>query len=92
MGDDKGLSEQRLAEIEARVSAASAGPWMQAHHIDEPRAIVPRSRPNHSLLAVDRDGMAIFDRAEDAAFTVAAREDIPALVAEVRRLRAEAAS
>lgn len=52
--------------------SATARPWMQATHIEEPRAIVACARRNHSLLGIDRDGMAVFDRADDAAFVVRA--------------------
>lgn len=75
--------------IEALIpAAATARPWMQAHHIDEPRAIVASARPMHSLLGLDRDGMAIFDSEADAALVVEAVNRFDDLVAEVTRLRA----
>lgn len=82
----------------APLDAAASPAWVQAHHIDEPRAIVSADDMTRSLLALDRDGMAIFDRVEDARFAVAARDGWPrdaarvgVLCAEVERLSAEVA-
>lgn len=85
---DQEMDTAALADLGALADAATARPWMQARHIDEPRAIVAQSRPMHSLLGLDRDGMAIVDREADAAFIVAAVNAHDALAAEVVRLRA----
>lgn len=72
------LSEEYLAEVEARAAAATRGPWR---------------RSGYSLAYLDpEDGEEIhlgyFDGPEaDVAFMAGARTDVPALVTEVRRLR-----
>lgn len=77
------MDEQRLAEIEARANAATPGPWRtEAAGID-------------SYIVSDTDLIFGGEHHEgyidpedpNAVFTAHAREDIPALVAEVRRLR-----
>ena len=77
------MSEQELTEIEERANAATREPWIVGD------AYVPTA----SLSAVSVYGMGM-EVAEcqmdtDGAFIAAARADVPALVAEVRRLRAE---
>lgn len=109
-----------LDAIEARVNAATAGPWDVKSHahlatgcrclscddptvgwsVDHPTAlycediVVERAgngevnafgRP---LSSCDNGPLLTF---EDATFAAHAREDVPALIAEVRRLRAEQA-
>jgi hypothetical protein len=85
---------KRANEAKARAAAATEDPWLQGFHVGEPRAIVAAHEEDVSLLALDRDGMAVMSKAVDAAFVVAARRDVPeladdvlALVAEVSRLR-----
>jgi hypothetical protein len=87
------LLEERARELAAVVAEATPGSWLQPLE-DEQRAIVSSRDPDASLLGLDRDGMAIFYREEDATFVVVARSSAPtlsthalALVAEVRRLR-----
>jgi hypothetical protein len=71
---------------------AATPDWKQALHIDEPRALVSAANPMVSLLGLDRDDMAIFDRAEDCAVAVALRNSAPALLdAAERCARYEAA-
>jgi hypothetical protein len=85
------MSDDELAAIEARANAATPGPWREVaesgdwwieHTNDDTREweyvcsaglIDPQAGP--------------WKRQEDIDFVVAARTDIPALVAEVRRLR-----
>lgn len=74
------LTEQELAEMEARVRNASPGPWTRDDG---------DWSPNHM---VDADGeVVVYDEGapgtQDAAFIAAARTDLPRLIAEVRRLR-----
>lgn len=45
-----------------------------------------------NLLGLDKDGMAVFDRAEDATFACSARQNMPRLLAEVRRQKKEIAA
>lgn len=75
-----GLSEAYLAEIAARCAAATPGPW----------AVEDDTWP--PLLEVWTAGiggvrLGRFEREQDTAFAVHAREDVPALLAEVDRLR-----
>lgn len=82
------LDDQRLNEIEARINAAYPGPWWtdgreiyQGDTGNTPsilRWIGDTRRPD------DWDGSR-----DNAAFIAHARTDVPALLAEVRRLRAE---
>lgn len=70
------MTDQELAAIEARVNAATAGPWEAYCNYDEcwtldgPIANGPDMMPKG-----------------DAIFIAHARTDVPALVAEVRRLK-----
>lgn len=75
-----GMTEQKLATIEARANAATLGPWEVGD---------PYNHRSPELLAVYGAGMEVADTqlVHDAAFIAASRTDIPALVAEVRRLR-----
>lgn len=81
------ISDEKLAELE-RLEREATPNWQQATHIDEPRALVSADRPMVSLLGLDRDGMAIFEDAEDCAVAVAARNALSDLVRELRQLRA----
>jgi hypothetical protein len=70
------LTDDELAAIEARCEAATAGPW----DCDE-----------HTMLIYARDEgvVAVVDHHRaNVSFIAAARSDVPALLAEVRRLRA----
>lgn len=80
------MDQKRLDKIKARERAATKRPWRDGTHVGEPKAICAAEKPAESLLMLDR-GMAIFERAEDAAFTVHARDDVPDLVAEVEGVR-----
>ena len=76
------MTEQELAAIEKRVNAATREPWI----------VSGTYVPTASLSAVSVYGMGM-EVAEcqmdtDGAFIAAARVDVPALIAEVRRLRA----
>ncbi|GGT85429.1 hypothetical protein [Streptomyces coeruleorubidus] len=72
------LDDQRLAEIAARVDAASQGPWKVCEDYSD---------------VLDGDGHQIVSHFHDAdgQFTAHARQDVPALLAEVQRLNAELA-
>lgn len=78
------MTPERLAEIRARVKATTEGPW--SFH------------PNHAFadpsdpLYVAGDGTVIADdisRKNNAVFIAHSRTDVPALIAEVERLREE---
>jgi hypothetical protein len=95
------LSEQQLAEIRARAEAATEGPWARADfgHAgeQEPSSTVVHTGTFDWNDLNSPDGtsavawMAAWDSQADdnAAFIAAARSDVPALLAEVNRLRAE---
>ena len=73
------ITAERLAEIEARANAATPGPWYAAH----------RGVMAEGVEIVDDCAVAGWDvYPENQAFISAARTDVPALVAEVRRLTA----
>lgn len=80
------LPVERLAEIEARASEATVGPWCaDAWEIYQGAEYEPGISPwiGETCRGTSSPEQ---DRA-DAVFVAAARSDVPALVAEVRRLR-----
>ena len=87
------MSEERLAEIERRCEAATPGPWLE-HEWDTDGNMKPfRPRDQGWLKIGDGKETVIQDMdismgEHDAAFVMHSRTDIPALLAEVRRLRA----
>jgi len=82
------LTDEELDEIKARCDAATPGPWVEERDEDSLQAIVSGEE---DVIGAWCDpgggdfGPAISD--EDASFIAHAREDIPALLAEVERLR-----
>lgn len=80
------MTDANLNEIETRLASATAGPWRtQIAACDHTDA------EDHSAVK-GGDGALVSGCIEwesDATFIAHAREDIPALIAEVRRLRAE---
>lgn len=81
------LSEQQLAEICARAEAATPGPWCtDGAEIYTGTEYLPWSSLwiGETCRADDCHGSR-----DDAAFIAAARTDVPALLAEIERLRAE---
>ncbi|MEU5838816.1 hypothetical protein ABZ820_34845 [Streptomyces diacarni] len=77
------MTPERVAEIAARVDAATPGPW----RVDDDWA---------EIKAPDLDTIADYweptRESGNGAFIANAREDVPALLAEVERLRAELAA
>jgi hypothetical protein len=86
MTDHSTLTEQQLDEIEARANAATPGPWEE--HADYGPHFYAYLGGSY-LRGV---GTLNFGDGEDAEadreFVLNARQDVPALLAEVRRLRA----
>lgn len=74
------MSEEELAEIEARANAASPGPWLTPRQAGDP----------YRVEVMDHEGCEVWPWYEEAdmVFAYAARTDVPRLIAEVRRLRA----
>jgi len=96
------LTEERLAAIAARADAATPGPWARTTmcHCDDPDdcydhwdVSVPVAGYDPPSGRVSRArsvaGNIHGHREADAIFIAHAREDIPALLAEIERLRAE---
>ncbi|MFB7866960.1 hypothetical protein [Streptomyces sp. NPDC056069] len=82
------MSEQQLAEILARANAATAGPWCtDSWEIYQGEEYVPGL--SFWIGETCRGTADLEQDRADAAFVAAARTDVPALVAEVSRLRAE---
>ena len=75
----KRLTTQQLEAIRKRVVAATAGPWIPFYGYDG-EAVVVAPTNEHGEIATD-----MYDN--DAEFIAHASEDIPALLAEVERLR-----
>lgn len=80
------MTEDELKAIEDRANAATEGPWL-----------VPEKGYDGDDLIIGKDKFRVagycccggFTLQEDADFVSDARADIPALIAEVRRLREE---
>lgn len=85
------LTEAKLAEIEARLGRATPGPWACKDRLGGGGCFVFSEETFH-VVAVEEDdeepAVAVPLGRGDAAFIAAAREDVPLLLAEVRRLRA----
>lgn len=75
-----------LDVIEQRANDATPGPWERWH---DPVALVDRFVAGFPINTI-QDSVGQFSAA-DAEFIAHARTDVPALVAEIRRLRAELA-
>ena len=73
------LTEERIAEIRGREKAATQGPWV----VQDKGAIPLIYGPDGERVAK------VIDHQEDVAFIAHAREDIPTLLDEGERLRAE---
>lgn len=82
------MTPEELYAIEVRANAATPGPWTSITH--------PTLHHSHNDVFVENDDSdlicemvdgKVFDRLATAEFIAHAREDIPALIAEIRRLR-----
>jgi len=69
------MNAEQLNAIKERAAKATPGPW--------------RSAGLYGVRTQNDEALSIPLRPEDATFIAYAREDVPALVAEVERLRAE---
>lgn len=76
----KFMDEQRIADISARTEAATSGPWKAM--------IEGRDHSSGSSCIVTKNGGIDFDGATDSdiEFMANARQDIPYLISELRRL------
>lgn len=73
------MTEAELVQIEQREAAAKPGPW----HVDEMGGMLTSADGDY----VHSDWAGCHPSDEDTAFIIGARQDVPALLAEVRRLR-----
>ena len=81
------MTEAELKAIEERASKATEGPWYHIPHPDYPGSSHRiTTEPDGSWYDFSQLGNLM---SNNAAFVCAAREDIPTLVAEVRRLMRE---
>jgi len=86
------MTDEQLAEIEARAAKATPGPW---HHDDLQTVQGGTIAQQHLAVNVvdPRDEYGISPQGHcDADFIAHARQDIPALIAEVRSMRRAIAS
>jgi len=81
-----------LDAIKKRCEAATKGPWIARHRC----FLCSNTDDEHAGLGLDIDGLptpmlrGMLQRGADAQFIAHAREDIPALVAEIMKLQEEA--
>lgn len=83
------MTPEELDAIESRANAAAPGPWRapRRKHLEQVVFFASDDPEDVIVLAGNSPGMKLGLSPEDAAFIAHAREDVPALVAEVRRLR-----
>ncbi|MFF2383696.1 hypothetical protein [Streptomyces sp. NPDC058108] len=77
------LTADQLDDIEARAAAATPGPW--SSHEDWPGRVFSDGGPNYLHIARTTG----WNAEANERFIAHAREDVDALLAEVRRLRTE---
>lgn len=94
MTKNEPLTEERLLTIKVRAEAATPGPWrvkceiLEADECGNATAEMPYvSTEDKAICVLYGRGHDDANAHEDAAFIAAAREDVPALLAEVERLR-----
>lgn len=83
------LTDARLAEVAARCAAATPGPWQEKRFDESQTVILPsvddsKRQPMIGTISV---GFLRPDGYANAAFITAARQDVPDLLADLRRLR-----
>lgn len=92
MSTNAPMTQEQLDAIQERVDAATPGPW--AVDSDDPAYIIYPEKGGWDGLVIahvaEQDG-ALFPVEHNGALIAHAREDIPALLAEVERLRAQPA-
>ena len=84
--DGELLTEQELSEIEARCDAASPGPWVsyvEGRDHTSGSSFIMTGAPERRGEDIELTGAT----ARDQDFIASARQDVPRLIAEVRRLR-----
>lgn len=81
------MTESELQELEALAKSATPGPWERVFGDGEHFVASPTNGEDNPVMS-NTDFYPAAVTAEDQAFCAAARSAVPALVAEVRRLRA----
>lgn len=81
------MDEAKLSEIEARASSATPGPWLMEHDVWHPVIRQSQFDGFGPIVCREANGDSGLRWHPNADFISHAREDVPALVAEVRRLR-----
>ena len=82
------MNEKQIAEIEARANVATPGPWevdLDPRISGADQVVQSETELTICFMAVDES---LESDSADTFFIAHAREDIPALINEVRRLRA----
>jgi len=84
------LTDAELAEIEERVNAATAGPWFAPDIGFDVRTETDKHGYSNVIVfgGGDDDDDYNIDTPETREFIAHSRQDVPRLLAEVRRLRA----
>ncbi|NUP42353.1 MAG: hypothetical protein HOY76_36310 [Streptomyces sp.] len=88
------LTEQQLTDIEQRAAAATSGPWtVELEQCDCSDGYCHHGAYVSAIYAADGERRSEIGDFPDAdwQFAIHARQDVPALLAEVRQLRAELA-
>jgi hypothetical protein len=88
----KHITDRQLDKLERLCTAASEDPWRVGHYDNQDETYTVESDARLICMLCDADSADMGDdaraiAARDFAFIAAAREFLPALVAEVRRLR-----
>ena len=81
------MTEQDLAAIEARANAATPGPWVYDGGGGRHKQRVLATRAPDGVVMDNEPYYPQMVAPADQEFCAAARTDVPAMVAEVRRLR-----
>lgn len=94
MAKSEQMTPERLAAIKARADAATPGPWKTGED-DFTKHTIYAAKDRATIIVQRRDDSDMFWNSiiplkqtfSDAAFIAHAREDVPALLEEVERLR-----
>lgn len=90
---ERSITADELAAIEARAHAATEGPWRTLRETDEfgtlGMPVVQMYRDEKLVVGHSKDWGSMSEPVVDAEFIAHAREDVPRLAAEVRRIRSE---
>lgn len=82
------LTADQLAAIAARAEAATPGPWVVDPEVRRVLGVCQIECANGARPAVAAVSISLREMDESAAFIAAAREDAPALLADIAALRA----